>query len=130
MSQKHCKKKCCGSQETTKWSRVAGLGFSSLLLLLFLFFSLFFTPYERFNCPGWGRRFRSLCLDPFHFLRSSHSSFLLGSVLSVNVRQPRSGWILLLLSNPSRQHSKVLYRWGVSRRGKTGNHRKVGVKRK
>ena len=37
--------------------------------------------------------------------------------------------ILLLKSNLSRQHSKVLYCWGVRRRGKTGNHRKVGVKR-
>ena len=32
------------------------------------------------------------------------------------------------MRNPSR--SKVLYRWGVRRRGKTGNHRKVGVKKK
>ena len=38
--------------------------------------------------------------------------------------------LLLLLSNPSRKHSKVLYRWGVRRRGKTGNHGKEAVKRK
>ena len=34
------------------------------------------------------------------------------------------------MSNPSSQPSKVLYRWGVRRRGKTGKHGKVGVKRK
>ena len=34
------------------------------------------------------------------------------------------------MSNPSRQHSKALYRWGFRRRGKTGKHRKVGGKRK
>ena len=28
------------------------------------------------------------------------------------------------------QHSKVLYRWGVRRRGETGRRGKVGVKRK
>ena len=38
--------------------------------------------------------------------------------------------ILLLRSNPSRQYSKVLYRWRVWRRGKTGKHRKVRVKGK
>ena len=38
--------------------------------------------------------------------------------------------LLLLRSNPCRQHSKVLCRWGVSRRGKTGKHRKRRVKRK
>ena len=38
--------------------------------------------------------------------------------------------LLLLRSNPSWQRSKVLYRWGVRRRGKTGKHGKVGVKRK
>ena len=38
--------------------------------------------------------------------------------------------LLLLRSNPSRQHSKVLYRCRVRRRGKTGNHGKVGLKRK
>ena len=34
------------------------------------------------------------------------------------------------MSYPSRQHSKILYHWEVRRRGKTGKHRKVGVKRK
>ena len=34
------------------------------------------------------------------------------------------------MSNPSRQHSKVLYRWGYRRRGKMGNNGKVGMKRK
>ena len=34
--------------------------------------------------------------------------------------------LLLLRSNPSRQHSKI-YRWGI-RRGKTGKHGKIGVK--
>ena len=38
-------------------------------------------------------------------------------------------FLLLLRSNPSRQQSKVLYRWGVRRRGKTGKHRKVGEKK-
>ena len=38
--------------------------------------------------------------------------------------------ILLLRSNPSRQHSKILYPWGVWRRGKEGKHGKVGMKRK
>ena len=36
----------------------------------------------------------------------------------------------MLWSNPSRQHSKVLYRWEVRRRGKIGKHGKVIVKRK
>ena len=36
----------------------------------------------------------------------------------------------LLRSNASMQHSKVLYRWGVRRKGKMVKHRKVGVKRK
>ena len=39
-------------------------------------------------------------------------------------------YILLLKSNHSRQHPNVLYREGVRRRGRTGNHGKVGVKRK
>ena len=38
--------------------------------------------------------------------------------------------LLLLRSNPSRQHLKVLYRWGVGRIEKTGKHGKVRVKRK
>ena len=38
--------------------------------------------------------------------------------------------MFLFLSNTSRQHSKVLYRRGVSKRGKTRKHEKVGVKRK
>ena len=38
--------------------------------------------------------------------------------------------LLLLKSNPSRQHSKALYLWGVRGRGKTGKHGKVGVTRK
>ena len=38
--------------------------------------------------------------------------------------------LLLLKSSPSREHSKVLYCLGVRKRGKTGNHRKVRVKRK
>ena len=37
---------------------------------------------------------------------------------------------LLLRSNPSRQHVKVLYHWGARRKGKTGNHGKVGVETK
>ena len=37
---------------------------------------------------------------------------------------------ILLLNNPSRQHSKALYHWGVRRRERTGKHGKVGVKRK
>ena len=36
--------------------------------------------------------------------------------------------LLLLKSSPSRQHSKVLCRWGARRRVKTGNDREVGVK--
>ena len=36
--------------------------------------------------------------------------------------------LLLLRSNPRRQHSKI-YCWGVRRRGKTGKHGKVEVKR-
>ena len=39
-------------------------------------------------------------------------------------------YILLLMSNPSRQYSNVQYRWGLRRRGKTGKHGKVEVKRK
>ena len=38
--------------------------------------------------------------------------------------------LLLLRSNPSRQHSQVLYRWGFRRRGKTGKQGKIGGKRK
>ena len=38
--------------------------------------------------------------------------------------------LLLLLCNPSRQHSEVLYRWGIRRRGKIGKHGKVEVKKK
>ena len=38
--------------------------------------------------------------------------------------------LLLLRSNPSRQQSKVLYHWGVRKRGKTGKHGNVKVKRK
>ena len=34
--------------------------------------------------------------------------------------------ILLLM----RHHSKVLYRWGLRRRGKRGKHGKIGVMRK
>ena len=34
------------------------------------------------------------------------------------------------MTNPSRQHSKILYRWGVKRRGKIVKHGKVEVKRK
>ena len=33
---------------------------------------------------------------------------------------------LLLWSRPSRQHSKVQYRWGIRRRGKMGKNGKVG----
>ena len=36
---------------------------------------------------------------------------------------------LLLRSNPSRQHSKLVYRLGLRRRGKTGKHGEVGMKR-
>ena len=39
-------------------------------------------------------------------------------------------YIYILKSNPSRQDTKVLYHWGVRRRAKTGNHGKIGVKRK
>ena len=40
-------------------------------------------------------------------------------------------FIYLLSSNPNRQQSKVVYRWGVVRKiGKTGNHGKLGVNRK
>ena len=35
-------------------------------------------------------------------------------------------WHIIII----RQHSKVLYRWRVRRRGKSGKHTKVGVKRK
>ena len=35
---------------------------------------------------GWGWKFRSLCLDPFLFLRSYHLSFLLASFLRVDER--------------------------------------------
>ena len=38
--------------------------------------------------------------------------------------------LLLLRSNPSRQHLKLPYRCGVRRRGKAGKYKKVGVKRK
>ena len=49
----------------------------SLPVLFFLVSVMFFIPYERITCPGWGRGFHSLCLVPFVFLRSSHlSSFL------------------------------------------------------
>ena len=37
--------------------------------------------------------------------------------------------LLLLKGNSSRQNSKVLYCWGIRRRGETGNNRKVRVKR-
>ena len=37
---------------------------------------------------------------------------------------------LLLMSNPIRQHSNLLYSWEVMRRGNIGKHRKVGVQRK
>ena len=50
--------------------------FPVLFFFFFLLFSvLFFIPYERIKCPGWGRRFHSLCPDPF--FPSSCSSFLL-----------------------------------------------------
>ena len=35
--------------------------------------------------------------------------------------------ILLLRSNPSRQHSELLYGWGIRRRGKVGMKRKCWV---
>ena len=38
--------------------------------------------------------------------------------------------LLLLKRDPRRQHSKMLYRWRVRRKVKTGNHGKLGVKRK
>ena len=37
-------------------------------------------------------------------------------------------YILLLRSDPIRQQSKVLYRWGFRRRGKKRKHGKRGVK--
>ena len=40
------------------------------------------------------------------------------------------GKLSLLRSNSSRQHSKVIYRWGIRRRRKIGKHGNVGVKRK
>ena len=38
-----------------------------------LFFILFFVPYKRVNCSGWGRSFRPLCLDEPLTLTRSHS---------------------------------------------------------
>ena len=46
-----------------------------------LFSVLFFVPYERISCSGWGWRFLPLFLDPFLLLRSSPLSFLLLSFL-------------------------------------------------
>ena len=37
----------------------------SLFFFFLLFFVLFFIPYERFNCLGWGRRFLTLSFAPF-----------------------------------------------------------------
>ena len=33
------------------------------------------------------------------------------------------------MSNPNKQHSKVLYHWEVRKRGKTGKQGKVGMKK-
>ena len=64
------------------------------LSVFFLLFSvLFFIPCERIICPGGGWGFHPLCHDPFPFLRSSHSYFLLLSFLGVDARRPRGGGI-------------------------------------
>ena len=64
---------------------------------------LFFIPYERINYPFLG----------IYIIKILKKYILL--------------LFLLIKSNPIRQHSKVLYRYEVRRRGKTGKHRKVGV---
>ena len=38
-----------------------------LSLLSLLFSRMFFHPYKRINCRGWGRGFRPLCLNSFCF---------------------------------------------------------------
>ena len=42
----------------------------------------------------------------------------------------KASGVLLLRSNPSRQHSKVLYRWGSGEEERMENTENVGVKRK
>ena len=59
----------------------------------------------------------------YFFMCFSFTNLLL-SLISCHV-----ACLLLLRSNPSRHHSKILHRWGVRRRGKIGKHGKVGVKR-
>ena len=49
-------------------------------MFVFLISFLLFFPYERINFPGWGRRFRPLCLAP--------SSFLFLSFLGVGAHGP------------------------------------------
>ena len=60
------------------------VGERSLFLFFFFFsvFILFFVPYERAKCPGWGRRFRPLwlfslalhpCLSVLAFTRTDPS---------------------------------------------------------
>ena len=48
-------------------------------------------------------------------------------VENMGIDHPLGENILLLRSNPSRQHSKVLYQWGV-RRGKIGIYEKIRVR--
>ena len=55
---------------------------------LFLLFMLFFIPYKRVSCAGWGRRFRPQCLDPFPFLLP------LPLPLPPNPRPPPKGLLL------------------------------------
>ena len=64
-----------------------------------VFFLLFFIPYERISCPGWGRRFHPLCLDPFPFLSLVfvHQPCSGGSSYSPNKKKERKkiymgGW--------------------------------------
>ena len=59
-------------------------------LLLSLCSLLFSILHKGINCPGWGWVFHPLSLDPFHFLHSSHFSFLFASFLGIDARRLRS----------------------------------------
>ena len=75
-------------------SRVGGPAPCFFLFVPFLFSTLSFISYV---CLGWGIGFHPLCLDPFPFLRCSHFSFLLLSLLGVDVRQPRGVGIWIIV---------------------------------
>ena len=76
-----------------------------------------------------------------HFLKCTYNLNLHGSQGSSILKYPHGVHVciyiyiyiyiyIIIIINPSRQPSRLLYSWGVRRRGKIGKQGKVGVKRK